>query len=482
MKKRRIWKVVYTDCTCPERRAVELIHRELGALVLRTKGVYELNVLPVEKFGTKLDKNAVVLGLYSENELIRKYIKEDEIPENGYVVKVFDNPENTELKLVLITANDKASLFYGATDFVDDYFTMAKPINCNMLRQADEIFDRETLPDYFHASAPAIKKRAIFTWGHPINDYRHYITNMARMKLNQLIIWNDHVPVNAADVVEYAHSYGIEVIWGYAWGWEPGSKPMDINVDYMNELSNAVVEQYEREYKDLPGDGIYFQSFTERHEDYLGEHLVAEAVTNFVNKTADKLLSKYPDLYIQFGLHAWSVETHLEFIAKVDKRVEIMWEDCGAFPYEYDPVVNSKEDFDKAVDFTDKIINLRKEGATSVLFKGNMVLDWDRFVHQCGPFILGEASQAIIEHDREMLKPIWRHFQSQWHTQGIHAYNMAKHIAESTNGNMTVGIAGQFAGGHWFCEALCAQILWECDKPYDGILSKVTKRRCVDFV
>lgn len=479
---RRIWKVVYTDFSAQERRAVELINKELGALVLREKGVYKLNVLPVEKFGTPIDKNAVVIGLYSENDLIRKYIKEEEIPENGYVVKVFDNPESTELKLALITAKDKSNLFYGAVDFVDDYFVKAKPINVNGLRQADEIFDRETLPDYYNASAPAIKTRAIFTWGHPINDYRHYIDNMARMKLNQLIIWNDFVPVNASDIVDYAHSYGIQVIWGYSWGWLPGCNGVDLSIDYMEELTNAVVEQYEREYKDLPGDGIYFQSFTEHHFDYLGGLCVAEAVTDFVNKTADKLLTKYPDLYIQFGLHAWSVENHIEFIANVDKRVEIMWEDCGAFPYDYEPAVASQEEFKKAVDFTDKIIHLRKEGLTSVLFKGNMVLDWDRFVHQCGPYIMGEASQEIIKHDIEMLKPIWKHFQSQWYKEGHYAYDMAKYIAKETDGKMTVGIAGQFAGGHWFSEALCAQILWECDKPYDEILDKVTKRRCVDFV
>lgn len=479
---KRNWKIVYTDFSGMERKAVELISKELGALVLREKGVYRINVLPIEKMGAPLDRNAVVVGLYSENELIRKYIKESDIPDNGYVIKVFDNPDDISLKLVLITANEKHNLFYGAVEFVDDYFVKAAPINVNGLRQVDEIFDKENIPDYFCASAPAIKTRAIFTWGHPINDYRHYIDNMARMKLNQLIIWNDFVPLNAKDIVEYAHSYGIQVIWGYAWGWTPHCQDIDLNVDYMDELSDAVVEQYEREYRDIPGDGIYFQSFTELHEDYLGGLLVAEAVTDFVNKTAEKLLNKYPDLYIQFGLHAWSVENHLEFISKVDKRVEIMWEDCGAFPYDYEPAVASREEFDKAVELTDKIINLRNEGAKSVLFKGNMVLDWERFAHQSGPFIMGEASKSIIEHDIQMLKPIWRNFQSQWYKEGKYAFEMAKHIADKTNGEMTVGIAGQFAGGHWFSEALCAQILWECNGSYEEILDKVSKRRCIDFV
>ena len=479
---KRLWKIIYTDFSGAERRAAELINRELGALVLREKGVYRIKVLPVEKIGAAVDRNAVVIGVYGENSLIGKYITEAEIPENGYVVKVFDNPENPELKLALITARDKVNLFYGAVDFVDDYFTKAAPVNVNGLRMADEIFDRENIPDYYSASAPAIKTRAIFTWGHPINDYRGYIDNMARMRLNQLIIWNDFVPLNAEDIVEYAHSYGIQVIWGYAWGWTEDCKSIRLDADYMDKLSDAALAQYERDYSNVPGDGIYFQSFTELHNDYLGGYLVAEAVAEFVNRTAEKILNKYPDLYIQFGLHAMSVENHIEFIAKVDKRVVIMWEDCGTFPYDYEPEIESGAAFEKAVDFTDKIIKLRSEGATSVLFKGNMVLDWERFDHQSGPFIMGEASERIIAHDIEMLKPIWRHFQSKWCTQGKYAFDMARHICEKTNGDMAIGIAGQFAGGLWFSEALCAQILWECDKEYDEIFDKVSKRRCVDFV
>ena len=58
----------------------------------------------------------------------------------------------------------------------------------------------------------------------------------------------------------------------------------------------------------------------------------------------------------------------------------------------------------------------------------------------------------------------------------------AKHIFEHGNKDVTIGMAGQFAGGIWFPEALCAQILWDCDKPYDEIFDKVSKRRSVDIV
>ena len=59
---------------------------------------------------------------------------------------------------------------------------------------------------------------------------------------------------------------------------------------------------------------------------------------------------------------------------------------------------------------------------------------------------------------------------------------MAQHIFEYGNKVVTLGMAAQLAGGIWLPAALCAQILWECDKPYNEIFQKVTKRTSVDIV
>ena len=73
-----------------------------------------------------------------------------------------DNPENPELKLVLITAKAPREVFYGAADFVDDYFTEAT-VKRGWLYFENEIFDNK-LPDYYNASSPQIKTRSIWTW------------------------------------------------------------------------------------------------------------------------------------------------------------------------------------------------------------------------------------------------------------------------------------------------------------------------------
>ena len=362
---KRNWKIIYTNYFGMEKKAVELISKEVGALILRDAGVYTIHVLPCENVQTaKIDRNCVVIGLYDENEIIRKYIKKEEIKEDGYVVKVFDNPENTEQKLAIITANNSVSLFYGATDFVDDFFVKCAPMH-GSLQLPHELFSHP-VDNYYSSSAPAIKNRSVFTWGHPINDYRNYIENMARLKLNEVVIWNDFPPINSEDVVNYAHEFGIKVIWGFAWGWSRDCASFDFNT--LDKLSEDIVREYEEKYANLKGDGIYFQSFTEHNNEKIGNVLVAEAVTKLVNNVSNKILTKHPNLHIQFGLHASSVKNHLDFIAMVDDRVEIRWEDCGSFPYWYDPLNKTEEYFNETVDFTEKIVNLRDTGTTSVLF------------------------------------------------------------------------------------------------------------------
>ena len=473
------WKIIYSNYDGIEKSAINFISREMGKYVLRNMGEYSLPVLAIEKFDvSQLDKNAVIIGLYGENTLIQKYIKKDEIPENGYIVKVFDNPENEELKIAIIAANEPVNVFYGAADFIDDYFSFAIPERAD-IKYPKELFEGK-MPDYKSALYPTVKTRNVFAWGHPITNYKEYLENMARMKLNQLILWNDFAPLNKKEFTDCAHSFGISVMWGYAWGWSLDCS--EINLEALDKVSDAAIEKFEKEYAKDGVDGIYFQSFTELEREKIGDKLIAEAVTDFVNSTAEKLLEKFPGLHIQFGLHATSVKDRLEFIAKVDKRVEIIWENSGSFPYNNSPFVKSEKDYEETKSFTEKIINLREEGAFGMLYKGQLRLDWSKFMHQAGPYIIGDASAEGAQHDREMYKPLWKHFQNNWIKNGRYAYDMTKYIVAKERKDVTLGMAGQFAGGRWFSQALCAEIIYNCDRPYEEIFSKVSARHSVDMV
>ena len=476
--KQNDWEIIYSNYEGMEKRTVDLLSKDVGKYIIRKEGVYTLYVLPCEKERTdmEIEKNAIVVGLYSESALIQKYVRADEIKTGGFLVKVIKNPQNEEGRIVLLTANDERELFYAVVSFLDDYIPDNTPWH-GAVRMQQSIFD-EPLNEYTYSENAQNKTRSVFTWGHPINDYRAYIDNMARLKLNQLIIWNDYMPLNVEEIIDYAHSYGIEVIFGYAWGWKPGfgKNITDISDKRLQELKAEIIQEYEDNYAKIGCDGIYFQSFTENENEYVGGRLIAEAVRVLVNDTGATLLQKYPHLKLQFGLHAISVRNHLSEIAKVDRRIEILWEDCGEFPYAYAPIVKDEKAFAETVEFTKKILTLRGNAPVGLLFKGMMTLDWTRFSRQGGAFVLGENAPEITAHDQRMRHYAWKIFSAEWMQYGKYAMEMLKVIKENALGEVNMCMAGAYDGGIYLPQALCAQMFRTLDSDYGETLKKVAQR------
>ena len=334
----------------------------------------------------------------------------DGVPAHGYRVRVCE-PEDGRQLVELIGADD-AALLHCCMDFCGQYIskarlshTVAKPYYFQPL------FTEKPLPAADYARAPRIANRGLWTWGISVYDWREYLRNMARLRLNELIIWNDFAPVNGREIVRYAHSLGIRLIWGYAWGWDT-----TMRLDVSQQAVDDIIERYEREYAALGGDGIYFQSFTETREETLDGRLIAEAVVEFVNRTAGQLLERHPGLRLQFGLHSESVKNRLEYIARVDPRVELIWENCGSFPYSRTP--NDTAGFEETLAFTDSIIRLRPDAATGAVLKSQTQLDWPRFEHQTGPAMLGCASEAAIQARLPLKRDIWRYVEDEWLDHG----------------------------------------------------------------
>lgn len=473
----RKWKILYSDFSGTQAEAIKLLSREVGELLNRDAGVYKVHVLPCVKDEKDITENVIAIGRYEDSAFIRKHIKREDIPQNGYLVKVFDNPEKPEYKIAIITGDTDVEVYYGAVDFIDDYFASSVIIKGHLVYSQQIFYDK--LPDYCNASSPSIKTRSIFTWGHPINNYREYIQNMARLKLNQLVLWNDFVPVNAHEVVEYAHKFGIEVLWGFAWGWQRSCDEMDISSIDIYALKEKIVKNYEDNYANTSGDGIYFQSFTELRDEEKGGTVVAQLVVDLVNMTASEILAKHPNLHIQFGLHATSVKNKLNFIEKVDKRVEIVWEDCGDFPFAYRP--DCGDDYNETCAFAKQMTALRDGVGVGMYYKGQLVnewVDWEfgGFTHQAGPYILGDETKETVENDAKVVEQFWKPYQRYWLENGKKAYDMTNLILNRTNGNVNIGIAGQMSGKIWFSNAFCAQLLWNCTDSYENILNKVLRR------
>ncbi len=468
------WKIIYTKYEGIAKRTINLLSKEVGRFIIRESNVYSIYVLPCEREGCEVSKNAFFVGLYNESANIQKYVAKSEVPENGFLVKVIKNPSDDEGRFVILTAHSQDKLFYAAVSFLDDYIPQNAPC-CGSNFMPDLIFDYP-LTECSYTQVPDNKTRSIFTWGHSINSYRAYIDNMARLKFNELIIWNDFIPINIDEIIDYAHSYGIKVVLGYSWGWrEIGNKAVEITDEKIEEVKQIAIKEYRDNYSNVKCDGIYFQSFTERNEESVGGKLISRLVVDMVNDIAAELWKITPDMRIIFGLHASSVKKRLDEIARVDSRMEILWEDCGEFPYAYHSFVKNEDDYNETLEFTKKILELRGGRGVGLVFKGVMMLDWSKAVRQHGPFVMGENSEKIAIHDRGIRANAWRNYSSAWIEEGSRALQMVKFIKENKISEVDMCIAGTFDGGMYLPFALCAEMYWNCNENFSDMLRRVSR-------
>ena len=304
---------------------------------------------------------------------------------------------------------------------------------------------------------------------------------MVMLKMNTLTVWNDFVPINAREMVDYAHSCGIKVIWGFAWGWDTNCRKIELGK--LCERSVGIFEKYEKEYSKLGGDGIYFQTATEVNTEENNGIIIAEAVTDFVNKTAALFYEKYPDMEIQFGLHATSVKTKLQYIAQVDRRIRIVWENCGAFPFSYIP--NDVESFNETVNFVKEIAVLRgKNDRFGAVTKGLTKLDWSKFEHMDGSGFVGVSSKSMKADRVTRKSKIWRYLQAFWLTNADKALEMAKVMSKAKDGDLCITALiedGMFEENIMYPAALFSEMLWDADADIKELMSEVALRSFVDF-
>jgi len=470
-----------------EKKAVNNLYATISgylAYVLPIKSVHDITLEERE------NANIIFAGKAGANDFIAECQKQNliQIPEKceGYSIYVGDSFWGKENQMVVIAGHDAAGVLYGCTDFCNKY--LGDVVYDGKHIWSDEVyetpFDRKLNP-WQTTSAPAIKRRAIWTWGHVIYDYRNFFENMAKLRLNEVIIWNDVAPLNANDVVEYAHSLNIKVIWGFAWGWDTSCENVlrSYNDQFVADVKERVLETYEKEYSKTGADGIYFQTITEHNITAIEGKSVAQIVTELVNDIAGSLLERYPDLHIQFGLHATSVRDQLEYIQNVDKRLHIIWENCGSFPY--DCYADSVADFEETAAITETTLKLRGNNEKwGAIFKGMLNLDWEIFEHFSAPYILGERTSSYMKQRQLKKDRIWKLQQAGWIKNAEHVRRIMaiieKHGKEDTVVAALVEDAmleNQIA----FPVALFAEMLWTPTGDSMEMVAQVSKYPCVNF-
>lgn len=443
----------------------------------RWKIVYDKYCPGVEKIYSTIQEYlpyTVVCDKNADEEYNTVFVKIDNSIE-GF--KIIVNEAEGENQSIEIVACDETNILYAASDFRNVYLPYAKyKIRDNVVDFYHSKPFCDALRAFNYESKPRIRQRGLWTWGHTIYDYKKYIDNMVTLKMNTIIIWNDYVPVNIDDVIEYAHKNGVKIYLGFPWGWDTKCDKNDISDT--SRLTKSVVEKYKSEYLSLNCDGIYFQSFTELSGDNINGVNIAEAVTDFVNNTAREIYELNPGLSLLFGLHATSVKNRMDVFKKIDPRIAIIWEDMGAFPYNNSSDVT--DNFDETQKMNCLAQNLRDGGFGAVL-KGNYRLDWDTFEHQQGPYIMGVCSDSELKRRAEEKKPLLKKIQADWIINAKYAYELIKDFDE--NAMVTVlAEDGLFEEILSYPVALYAQMMWDSSESLDKIMHMVAQMPDVDFV
>ena len=455
-----------------QKKALEVLTRELLDYTME----YPTCVPADEPIKEGVFGQLIYIGTQKNNPAFAVLENHPTQPE-GYVITVKDG-------VIYIEGSDDGGVLYGCVDFYAKYIINTEYTHSSYPYWKNPFENDFTLPDFELSSAPSMKNRGLWTWGHVIYDYRNYIDNMVKLKMNTVIIWNDFVPVNIDEMIAYAHDSNIKIILGYPWGWDNGIEDFKLSM-LLQDIRQKVVEEYKRDFAHLNIDGIYFQTVTETGKEEIDGVLIAEAVTEFVNRTAADIFEITPNLELQFGLHATSVKHRLQYIKNVDPRIRILWENCGTFPFDYIPKYRI-ERYGETLAFVREIAALRGDAERfGVVTKAFTKLDWLAFEHQRGEYYMGVSSEAVQENRVVRKYEIWKYLQAYWLTYADKAYEVIRTMKEITGGDMYCTALvedGMFEKKLMYIVALYGEMLWNTDADVKDLITEVALRRDVQFV
>ena len=491
------WIVVYGEYSNEEMHALNKITGYIQNKISYVFATEQASTV-TEDFLAK--NNSVIIGTPKNNPYLAKLISDGIVKapsdDEGYTYAVLDDIFGKETQTIAVVGNTGKGVLYGVSDLINEYFSLEPfyvksddfgghdVFYLSYAHLFKEPFGENRMPAYQKSSSPKIKNRGIWTWAHCIYDYEKFFENMSTLKLNKIVMWTDELPINAKQVVDYAHGLGIKVIWGYAWGWD--NKP--ISTDFLEKenfekWSNDIIAKYEREFLPTGADGIYFQSFTETHDDTLNGMLIADVVTTLVNSVSEKFYAKYPNLEIQFGLHGSSVKNHLDCIAKVNKKMMITWEDLGAFPFAYNPAETFG--FEDMISYAKKACVLRgADDKFGAVLKGMTKLNWFEFVHHKGRYVLGKSDRNFILNRTKEQEKMWKLINAKWLKNADCVQKTLDAIYDLKGSDFEIQALvedGMFEEKIFFAVALYAELLWDKNSSVNDIISRVAGKPCVAF-
>ncbi len=414
------WSILYGDYSGVEKTAIETLQRAVQALV-----PYVIEVLPSHPLPGGRE-NVVLAGSVESSPLVARLVAEGLLDppaqREGFEIRSLPAPWEPSSRLVVIAAREPAGVHFGVQTLLSHGLT-------------GEILSG--LGDLRRRGAPRIDRRGIWTWGYVVYDYRAFLDNMARLRLNTLTLWNDTPPLNCRDVIEYARARAIRVYLGFPWGW---GKDYDLGDPAGRGAIEAdVLSHYVEKIAPLSPDGIYFQTLTEHDQAFVGGESVAALTRDLVNRVAGRLFEVTPGLEIHYGLHATSIREHYPDLAGLDPRITIVWEDAGALPYAYTPALSDRGmDFEATLAYSKALATFRPGSVFGMVPKGWTCLDWAGEFEHHGEYLLGLRDPAFIHRRAALKEERWAEVNRLWAELSPLADRFYTEMAALTGGKMLV--------------------------------------------
>ena len=421
--------------------------------------------------------HVIYIGTVKSNpELLRLAEKGAFSPEfrkEGYSMKVMLSASRPGKTDIVIQGADPVGVLYAVYDFehayLDDYL---KYFGYHFKKQVHPFVD--SCPAFERKEAPGISNRGLWTWGHKIYDYKGYIDHMARCRMNMLVIWNDNPPLNGKDVVDYAHLNGVRVIWGYSCAWGEYIQVDPTDPQEAIRWGKYVLDVYEKDYAPLGGDGLYFQAFTEQNEKYINGVSIATLITDWINLVVQCLKNSHPELYVQFGIHATSIGKNYPDMKHLTTDVTPVWEDCGAFPFNYDP---RKGNIPRTLEYSYQLIELAKsKGRFGAVLKGFTVLNWEKFEHYQGRILIGVTDKVYQKIRLEETQFYWKFCEPYWveHAKDLQLFCQAVKAGAFEDSTIVALVEdGMFEEEIAPSVGLYAEFLWNPDANTNYVIEKI---------
>jgi hypothetical protein len=440
---------------------------------------YVIDVLPASAEISSRQHHLILIGTPQDNELIKQLVEgrdgkdpQIELPEQpqGFTLAVTDSPfgkvsSTSPQRLILLAGRDELGVLYAVQELGK---LLASQIPLDSVSQAVDVISLrhklDTLSDFHLSDFPRVKNRGIWTWGFVIHDYRRFIDNMVRLKMNTLIVWNDFPPLNFAQIAGYAHARGVKIILGFHWGWGiPGL--VVTNPEHQHLIKQTVLEKYQAYYQNLDLDGIYFQTITEHNDTLIDGQSVAEAACHMVNDVSAALYQLKPDLLIYFGLHATSIRERYPDLVGLDPRVTIIWEDAGGIPYTYIPDEGAADKTNESILYSKKLATFRPGTEFALVPKGWSALRWESEFEHHGQYILGEQDHEFNRRRLAERQPYWDRVNALWFRFYPLAARFYREIYDCTTPPPSITAAGLVEDGYFEeavqpSVALFAETIW----------------------